>query len=180
VSGEPAHPAHPVQRACRPGRLGPVGRFPGQVCSAAKRRTPSGSSRVASQRPAERDGKPGRLTPEARGYVQGRVDDAYDLFVTDVALGRRTSPGAVQRGYGRMLTARDAVKARLADRVAPSQHAFDPFEKQKLGKRSREWIAVGNHRGGVHPRDGVMSAGDQRGARSEVTEQRDHWLSPKT
>jgi hypothetical protein len=25
-----------------------------------------------------------------------------------------------------------------------SQHAFDPFVKQKLGKRSREWTAVGN------------------------------------
>jgi hypothetical protein len=30
-------------------------------------------------------------------------------------------------------------------RLVPwSQYAFDPFEKQKLGKRSREWTAVGN------------------------------------
>ena len=28
--------------------------------------------------------------------------------------------------------------------VSWPQYAFDPFEKQKLGKRSREWTAVGN------------------------------------
>ena len=70
------------------------------------------------------------------GLRPGLLDDADDLFVTDVALGRRTSPGVVKRGYGegRMVTAREAVKTRLADRVGTLERVVSeiarPVEKR--------------------------------------------------
>lgn len=60
------------------------------------------------------------LSDTARGHIQEAVDDYYGLFVDAVARNRGATPDAVQKGYGqgRALTAKRAVKAQLADRVA--------------------------------------------------------------
>lgn len=59
------------------------------------------------------------LDEEARSYFEGRVADAYDWFVRDVAAFRGDSQAAVRAGYGegRVLGAKEAVAAKLADRI---------------------------------------------------------------
>lgn len=59
------------------------------------------------------------LTSEARSAIQAGVDDYYSLFVKDVATGREATVSEVKSGYGegRVLTAKRAVDAKLADRV---------------------------------------------------------------
>lgn len=60
------------------------------------------------------------LTDEAREAMQVRVDEAYDLFVEAVGRHRSATPSAVRNGFGegRVLSAKAAVAAGLADRVA--------------------------------------------------------------
>lgn len=60
------------------------------------------------------------LSDTAREAFQAEVNDLYELFVNDVALGRGTTPDDVRAGYGegRVLPAARAVTAGLADRVA--------------------------------------------------------------
>ena len=55
----------------------------------------------------------------ARAAMQGMVDSFYGLFVKAVARGRGVKASAVQNGFGegRVLTAGDAVKAGMADRI---------------------------------------------------------------
>jgi len=66
------------------------------------------------------DGNPYEpLSDEARGYMQGRVNDYYAAFVGDVARNRGTSSRAVREGFGKGLTfvGAEAVRHGLADRV---------------------------------------------------------------
>lgn len=60
------------------------------------------------------------LTDEAAQHLQGIVDEAYGLFVNDVAKGRGVSAATVRSDYGegRVLTAKDAKAAGLIDRIA--------------------------------------------------------------
>ncbi len=60
------------------------------------------------------------LSAEERANMQGRVDAAYNAFISDVARGRGVSPSAVRNGYGegRALSAVDAKRAGLVDRIA--------------------------------------------------------------
>ncbi len=60
------------------------------------------------------------LSNEARAAMQGIVDEAYRLFVDDVAKGRAVSAATVRNDYGegRVLTAKDAKAAGLVDRIA--------------------------------------------------------------
>lgn len=59
------------------------------------------------------------LNDDARAYRQARVDELHRMFVKHVAKGRGVTPAAVDRdfGQGRMMSAADAVKHGLADRV---------------------------------------------------------------
>jgi len=59
------------------------------------------------------------LTAEARAYFQGIVDDSYQDFVEQVALGRNTTPDDVKANYGEgaMLTAKRAVDVGMADGI---------------------------------------------------------------
>lgn len=61
------------------------------------------------------------LDDQAKEALQKGVDDFYGLFVKDVAKGRGGSVSEVKAGYGqgRVLTAKRAVEANLADRVEP-------------------------------------------------------------
>jgi len=60
------------------------------------------------------------LSAEAHEYLQDQVDAAYSMFVSDVAKARGTTKKEVTDGYGqgRVVSAQQAVKAGLADRVA--------------------------------------------------------------
>lgn len=63
------------------------------------------------------------LADEARGEMQRLVDEFYGMFVADVSRGRKASRDTVRSDYGegRVLTAKRAVGAGMADRV----EAFD-------------------------------------------------------
>jgi signal peptide peptidase SppA len=74
------------------------------------------------------DGNPWEpLTEEARAGMQEIVDDVYDQFVADVALGRGASEVAIRSGYGqgRVLTAERALAAGLVDRVETVDEALE-------------------------------------------------------
>jgi HK97 family phage major capsid protein len=60
------------------------------------------------------------LSDEARASLQGQVDQFYEMFVGSVAKNRGVSASAVKSGYGegRVLLAKEAVKAGMADKVA--------------------------------------------------------------
>jgi signal peptide peptidase SppA len=60
------------------------------------------------------------LDDEARTAMQGVVDDFYGMFTKAVARGRGVAVKSVVNGFGqgRCLTAQDAVKQGLADRIA--------------------------------------------------------------
>jgi signal peptide peptidase SppA len=60
------------------------------------------------------------LSDEARGAIQGTVDSFYSMFVSAVARGRGVGISDVRNGFGqgRMVAAQDAVRLRMADRVA--------------------------------------------------------------
>lgn len=59
------------------------------------------------------------LGEEAKAAIQARVDEAYSMFVSDVAKGRRVSVDAVRSdfGEGRMVTASQALKTGMVDRI---------------------------------------------------------------
>jgi len=60
------------------------------------------------------------LSDDARQSLQSAVNDYYDLFTKAVARGRASDQKTVKAGFGegRMLTAQQAVKEGMADRVA--------------------------------------------------------------
>jgi signal peptide peptidase SppA len=89
------------------------------------------------------------LGDEARAFFQSKVDDYYGMFVRDVAAGRKASTSAVRAGYGqgRMLTAKDAVAADIADRVATLEDTIVRVGRQgALQRREREAVLDGGHR----------------------------------
>lgn len=61
------------------------------------------------------------LSDERLAYLQASVDTAYTAFVTAVARGRGVDASAVRSGYGegRSLSAVDAKRAGMVDRIAP-------------------------------------------------------------
>jgi signal peptide peptidase SppA len=62
----------------------------------------------------------GPLSEEAKEALQARVDEAYALMTKDIAKARGITPAAVRSGYGegRVLSAAEAKKAGMVDRVA--------------------------------------------------------------
>lgn len=62
----------------------------------------------------------GPLDDEARAYLQTRVDESYEEFVSAVAKFRGKKVSEVREGFGegRMIGSRDAVARGMADRVA--------------------------------------------------------------
>ena len=67
------------------------------------------------------------LTEEALEHLQQRVDEIGTWFVKDVGKFRGDTPANVRSGYGegRVLSAKAAVKANLADRVATFEETLD-------------------------------------------------------
>lgn len=80
------------------------------------------------------EGNPyGPLSDEARAHIQSMVNDAYALFVGDVAAGRGVSAAEVMSkfGEGRLLTAQEAKKAGLVDRVAGADETLQRLMGRK-------------------------------------------------
>ncbi len=92
------------------------------------------------------------LSDQARAIMQERVDTAYGQFVKDVARGRGVSVADVRGGYGegRALTAKDALKAGLIDRIG----TMDATLTEALGKSAATLRAVVD--------DDVLLADDDR------------------
>lgn len=87
------------------------------------------------------------LSDEERAVLQARVDAAYGQFVADVARGRGVTPAAVRGGYGegRALTAPDALKAGLIDRISTMDQTLGRLlgRTPKVGGMRAELAALG-------------------------------------
>lgn len=71
----------------------------------------------------------GPLSDEARAYRQTQVDALYSMFVDRVAKGRNVASSVVREGFGqgRMVLARDAVAAGMADRIGTMEDTLARF-----------------------------------------------------
>lgn len=81
------------------------------------------------------------LSKEAQEKFQADVDAIYDVFIADVAKGRKVSKSKVlkQFGQGRMLLAKDALAAGMVDRIAAADEVFQKLHRSKTrGRRSEE------------------------------------------
>lgn len=60
------------------------------------------------------------LDDDAKNFIQSRVDEAYSMFVKDVAKGRGVKVSDVRSGYGegRLLGAKEAKELGMIDRIA--------------------------------------------------------------
>lgn len=80
------------------------------------------------------------LDDEARTAMQGVVDDFYGMFTKAIARGRGVAVKAVVNGFGqgRCLTAQDAVKQGLADRVATLDDVLAKYGVRPNGSAAAE------------------------------------------
>jgi capsid assembly protease len=81
---------------------------------------------VASKSPYKIEGNPaGPLDPEARAYQQADVDRYMDMFVRDLAIGRRVSQRHVEANFGggRMLGSAAAAGVGMVDGIATFDQA---------------------------------------------------------
>lgn len=78
------------------------------------------------------------LSEEARDIMQSDVDTYYDLFVNAVARGRGVSVNEVRSGFGegRSVLAKEALDAKMVDRVETLEQAIDRIARE-LNARSR-------------------------------------------
>ena len=80
------------------------------------------------------EGNPfGPLSDEAKAVLQARVDEAYGWFVRDVAKGRKVSQASVREGYGqgRVLSAKDALKAGMIDSIGTFEATVERLTGRK-------------------------------------------------
>jgi signal peptide peptidase SppA len=75
---------------------------------------------ITAPSPAKAEGMPFLpLTAEGRAAMQARVEQYYDAFVADVARGRGVDAKRVRGGFGlgRVVSAQDALRAGMVDRI---------------------------------------------------------------
>lgn len=88
------------------------------------------------------EGNPfGPLDDEARGAMQSRVNEYYEMFVSAVARGRGVKKSDVRNGFGegRVVGAKQAVSLGMADRVG----TLDSVVSRLVGGRSRRRTVAG-------------------------------------
>lgn len=102
------------------------------------------------------------LDEEARAAIQHEVDVYYGMFVDAVARGRGAKAADVRAGYGegRVLTARDAVRAGLADRVETLESVVARALRSKRGRGS---AASADGADGAEPPTAVIARTDEAG-----------------
>jgi len=78
------------------------------------------------------------LSDEAREHFQGLIDDAYALFLADVATGRGVTVGQVRDGYGegRAFAAKDAKAKGMVDRIGTFADAVGRAASGKVARRA--------------------------------------------
>lgn len=84
------------------------------------------------------------LSDEARAAIQERVDQFYGMFVKDVSKGRRVPVDAVRSGFGegRIVTAQDALKLGMVDRVDTFEATVERLIVQAAGGTPRRQAAI--------------------------------------
>jgi signal peptide peptidase SppA len=84
------------------------------------------------------------LSEESLAFLQGRVDDAYEQFVGDVARGRGVTPAQVRAGYGegRVLAGKAAKAAGLVDRIAQPETTIKRLLGQSGGVRAEADVSI--------------------------------------
>ena len=80
------------------------------------------------------------LSEEAREQIQAEVDEVHSMFLSDVAKGRGVTAAKVRAdfGRGRMLSAKKAVAAGLADRVDTIENVLSKLARGRGGGRRAE------------------------------------------
>jgi signal peptide peptidase SppA len=78
------------------------------------------------------------LDEEARAFIQSRVDEAYETFIQAVARNRGVNADEVRNGYGegRVLSARQAVNLKMADRIGTLEEVIDQLVNQNVSTAS--------------------------------------------
>lgn len=100
--------------------MGSIGAYASHVDISGAEEQMGVKTTIISAGKFKREGNPHEpLDDEGLAHIQGLVDNYYSMFVTDVAKGRGAAVDAVRGGYGegRVLSAKEAVSAGLADRV---------------------------------------------------------------
>lgn len=79
----------------------------------------------------------GPLTDEAKAHIQSQCDECYAMFLKTVARNRGLTPAKVRDEYGegRVLTAKEALKAGLVDRIATLGDVIGELQAKFAKKR---------------------------------------------
>jgi capsid assembly protease len=90
------------------------------------------------------------LSPEALGYVQSQVDATYSTFTRFVAKGRGVSVATVRDtfGQGRMLMAKDALAAKMIDRIETLDQAVQRLARAASSQNRSPAAAMADDRAG--------------------------------
>jgi signal peptide peptidase SppA len=101
--------------------------------------------------PNKAEGHPAfALGEDAAAHLQARVDDYYNMFVKDVAKGRKVPVSTVRErfGGGRMIGAQAAVSAGMADRVGSLADTIKRMQRTaaKAGRSASTSVAVRRRR----------------------------------
>lgn len=85
------------------------------------------------------------LTEEARAAIQDRVDAFYSMFVADVAKGRGVPASSVTGGFGegRVVTAAQAMKMGMVDRVAGFEATVEGLIVRAANASTSQQLVVG-------------------------------------
>jgi capsid assembly protease len=90
------------------------------------------------------------LGEDATAHLQARVDDYYNMFVKDVAKGRKVPVSTVreQFGGGRMVGAQEAVRLGMADRIGSLADTIKRMQRTtaKAGRSASASVAVRRRR----------------------------------
>jgi len=97
------------------------------------------------------------LSDDARAYLQKQVDTRYGEFVKAVARGRNVSVATVEKTYGqgRALFAKDALAAKMIDRIATLDQTIAQLMNESGSARVRGQVALDSTAmyAGVIPKD---------------------------
>jgi signal peptide peptidase SppA len=81
----------------------------------------------------------GPLSDDAKEFLQGQVDDAYAMFVKDVAIGRGTTVADVNKnfGQGRAFLGAEAVQRGMADKVGTIESVVQELMGRSAARQQR-------------------------------------------
>lgn len=122
------------------------------------------------------------LGPEARDYIQSRVDEYYGDFVRTVARNRRDTQTNVREGYGqgRVMGAQAAIKANLADRIATLDQVITDLAKSVRARGARAEASAAEVRSEAPatpaPTEAVQTSATAATVPTSGREKRQRWM----